>query len=363
MNQPDQLAWKFFVEVNAPTAGGHALFETWANDTDTFTAQPRFPANASPLRLHPPVVSVDGHNPCLRTGANSTPFAPSPGEDKVSEEARRNRVAFDFIVSHDLNRVSGLRAAFGKTLAFPQDTIEIKASWVAVSDIPSFTSHRVSAAEVGKLYHTNTDSTGKLYALVGMHVISRLVPNWTWATFEHEDNPERCDSIGCRDSYGALTASVAPNGSAGQGYPACAKTPALLDLLKNSDVDPAYAHYCLKGSQTDTVDGSGLAVRLGNSAIEEGFVARSSCMSCHGRAGFDASGHPLSLAGCDANGAPLGPIDPAWFWSTGGRPAWQGVAGLLRIATPTDFDWSIPFCAYDDTAKPAQTATVSCAGR
>ena len=67
-----------------------------------------------------------------------------------------------------------------------------------------------SAADAAKLYHVNKASDGKEYALVAMHVISKLVPNWTWATFEHRDNPGRCDVLGCRDAFGAQQSVVAP---------------------------------------------------------------------------------------------------------------------------------------------------------
>ena len=39
---------------------------------------------------------------------------------------------FDFIVNNNLYKTSGLKAAFGKTLAFPVDSIEVKANWIAV---------------------------------------------------------------------------------------------------------------------------------------------------------------------------------------------------------------------------------------
>jgi hypothetical protein len=131
-----------------------------------------------------------------------------------------------------------------------------------------------SNADAGRLYHVNKASDGKEYALVAMHVISKLVPNWTWETFEHKDNPGRCDVLGCRDAFGAQQAVVAPLSAteSEQHYGDCLKTSALMALIDKTKWDPAYVNYCLKGSQTDFTDATGLAIRVGNSVTENGFV-------------------------------------------------------------------------------------------
>ena len=88
-------------------------------------------------------------------------------------------------------------------------------------------------------------------------------------------------------------------------------------LIDKAKWDPAYVNYCLKGSQTDFTDATGLAVRVGNSVTENGFVAQASSMTCHGRANFDATGKPNSGAGFDnvTGNASFGPINPAWYWT------------------------------------------------
>jgi hypothetical protein len=122
-----------------------------------------------------------------------------PPDPTVGEESRRNRAAFDFIVMNKLYSISGLKETFGKEISFPVDAIEIKANWKPVESIPGFTNNRVSLADVPRVFHVNTGADGKQYAMVSMHVISKLVPNWTWATFEHTLNPGRCDILGCID--------------------------------------------------------------------------------------------------------------------------------------------------------------------
>ncbi len=350
MNAPDELAWQLFIQVNSSAGGSNALFETWASDTDTFKPNPQFPATASQLRLHPPVVGTVGRLEIQEAGGLLPQIPPNP---TGGEESRRNRDAFDFIVANDLYRVSGLKAAFGRAISFPESSLEVKGNWIPVEDIPEFTLNRVSIADVPNIFHVNTGADGKKYALVSMHIISKLVPNWTWATFENAFNPSRCDILGCIDRFGAQTPMVSPNLQPNKGYPACGKTPTLRALFARAKWDPAFTNYCLKGSQTDFTDNTGLDIRLGNSVTEDGFVNRSSCMTCHGRAGWDKNGHATSNAGFDANGAPLGPIDPSWFWTFSSKPPiFVGLPGLNRSGTSADFVWSVPFCAFDDTANP-----------
>jgi len=362
LNEPDKLAWQLFIMVNARAPGrNNALFETWASDTDTFKPNPQFPTEPV-LALHAPVLPTILREQLQRSG-QLLPAVPPGIAAGVTEETRRNKATFDFIVQNNLYRVSGLRAAFGKTLSFPIDSVEVKANWLPVADVPAFTLNRVSLADVPKEFHVNTDAQGNRYALVAMHVISKLIPNWTWATFEHELNPGRCDFLGCHDMFGAVQQNVDPNRLLNRGYAACTKTPALKSLIDNAQWDPAFAHYCLKGTQTDFTDNTGLDIRVGNSVTEAGFVNRASCMTCHGRSAFDRTGSPTSAAGFDSNGqAPLGPIQPTWYWSfTASPPIFQGMPGLTRVGTSTDFVWSVAFCAYDDTTNPP--APSGCGGK
>jgi hypothetical protein len=361
MNEPDKLAWQLFIQVNtrAGIVGNNALFETWASDTDTFTPNPQFPISPAPLALHPPIVPTLGREALQESGALLPSVPPNPN---IGEESRRNKPAFDFIVQNNLYKVTGLRAGFGKAFSFPIDSIEVKANWLPVTDVPAFMLNRVTLADVPRVFHVNTGSDGKQYALVAMHVISKLVPNWTWATFEHQLNPSRCDILGCKDKFGAAQPDVPPSRQAGRGYPPCAKTQALTTMMSAANWDPAFVNYCLKASQTDFTDNSGLDIRVGNSITEEGFVDRASCITCHGRAGWDRNGQPTSNAGFDGGLAPLGPLNPAWYWSfSASPPIYEGMPGLTRTGTSADFVWSIPFCAMDDTVIPPKQSR--CVGK
>jgi hypothetical protein len=356
MTAPDMVAWQLFIQVNTRAGGTNATFETWASDTDTFQPTPQFPTTPSPPVLRRPILPQIAREGVQEAGG-LLPALPPGIAQGATEETRHNKPTFDFIVQNNLYKVSGLKAAFGKNLSFPIDSIEVKANWVPVSEIPAFTNNKVTLAQVPALYHVNSTG-GVQYALVAMHVISKLVPSWTWATFEHRFNPARCDIIGCKDAFGAQTAFVPSNASANQGYPDCTKTPALTAMLASANIEPAYVNYCLKGSQADFVDNVGLDIRVGNSVTEDTFVASASCMTCHGRAIFDRNGKATSGGGFlsfTANGpiGPLGPLLPAWYWSfTSQPPIFEGKPGLTQTGTSADFVWSIPLCAIDDTQTP-----------
>jgi hypothetical protein len=392
ITEPDKVAWCFFLYVSTRAGNSDALFETWASDGETFNPNPQWPAARQPKQFRPNILlqvreaeRVLGQG---REGGVIQPFVlppPRPLQPGSNvEETRRNRPAFDFIINNNLYKVTGLQAAFAKfaadrmLLSFPSDAIEVKANWFPVespgdpskSGIPGYTG---TPNDADRSYHVATASDGKRYALVAMHVISKMVPNWTWATFEHQNNPGRCEFIGCRDAFGATQSFVPPDTAIPDPsdpsynnpknnptpYRACAKTSALDALFAATAIDPVFRNYCLKGSQVDFMDASGMPIRLGNSITEETFDFQASCMSCHGRAAFAANGRATSVAGFDnVTGAPLGPLHGEWYWTTNIGGPWAPSAlpsvgeSVVPGAISADFVWSIPFCAIDDTKTP-----------
>lgn len=360
MNTPEKVSWQLFTVINKAAAGSNVTFETWASNEDTFQGSGVFPGTNGPPNCGPPGITLRVPPNILATATRQpvTPLASpkilnvpalselAPREPGLqphiipggSEEVRRNQAAFDFIVCNKLNTKSGLRLAFaaGTPISFPTDAVEVKANWVPAGN------------RSPDQFHINSDSTGARFALVSFHLISKAVPNWTWATFEHESNPGRCDFIGCHDDFGAIVKDVPPHPTPGGTYSACVKTPALKKLLSDAGLPPMWEHYCLKGSQVDFVTATGLPIHLGNSVTEDGFVNTSSCMTCHSRAAINAQAQPTSGGGflnpappalcptgspCSPNGTPV----PSWFFNNPGQPN-QSLLGLQ-----TDFVWSIPF--------------------
>jgi hypothetical protein len=354
MNQPDRTAWGLFarvVQYRAASGNNDALFETWATDPDTFNATPQWPAEGSGAPK--PLVSsllgrnIRAHRPALQAAPPAADCVAKwqPGETPcIGEEVRRNRPAFDYIVQNGLYTQAGLAAAFGKVLSFPVGAIEVKADWIPVSELQSWSGTAPDQADA--LYHVNTVTGpgGKsvAYALVALHLISKEVPNWTWATFEQWKNPGRCDDIGCHDAYGAVTAHVPANAKPNQGYPDCAKSGALLQNFGAAGLSPVWQNYCLKGAQSNYITNTGAPTLLGNSVIEglnAGVpVSQSSCVTCHATAAFNSRGAALAVGlDNDETGAP----QPSWYGS--GTTADQ----------QSDFVWAIPLCAVPTGGKSA----------
>lgn len=373
LNAPDRVSWCIFLYVNsnaASTGNNNALFETWATDNDTFQTNPSWPGPGTAEKpLHQPVLRQLRGQPQGGLTPFVLPFSSTQcqaGQLCVGEEVRRNRATFDFIKDNKLFSRAGLKA-YDKAIVFPPDSIEVKANWVPVSQLAQFLGNSGAPVDA-KLYHLNTVSENGQqvqYALVSFHVISKMVPNWTWATFEHMNNPGRCDVLGCGDTFGAAPPLMPPHvpdntsPHTGEQYPNCTKSAALTALFKDTKIDAAFVNYCLKGSQTDFTDGQGVKTRLGNSVTEAGFLDTASCISCHGNAAFSfVTGGWATNRVFLFNSTPIaavGPLDAGQFWLFPDKdPMRPRDAPIFRSS---DFVWSIPFCAVDDTTGKSNCVT------
>jgi hypothetical protein len=276
--------------------------------------------------LHPPEVAA-----AVIAAADEGEGVPSDLGAIASETIRRNRASFDYIVQHDLWYQEGLAARFGEgfKLDFPVAAIELKLNWLPMKYVrdPS-------------RYFT-VELEGELQGLVAIHISTKDLPNWFWATFEHIDNPGRCDYIGCRDSFGMEPAAVPPRNELKTTYPPGMLTPMLEAMMEAANLDPVFQNYRLKGSQTNFTDSMGEPTLLGNSVTEYGFVPTASCITCHGRAGVDWNGKKpanLRIFGEKLGGQTFnGPLDPELFYDRNNR--------LRRYVMQVDFVWAIPFRA------------------
>jgi hypothetical protein len=373
-NESDLSAWQVFIAINAlapsqqqvgPSAvsTNNAIWETWADDALTFPGSPdlahppQWPASATtfPLkRLRIPeqnrirLLLRNQPTPAARALVLKNPKiahpmlrldelfsidpkrAPKGATPEIllvqmggGEEVRRNKASFDFIVGQNLWYTQGLAAAFtaGAPIVFPVNAIEIKARWIPIveSQKPQF--------------HWNYDSTGKLYGLVALHIMTKALPNWLWATWEWTGNAGRCDYIGCHDSFGVAPANVAPQTPLGGPYPSGTLATTLLAKFSAAGLGAEWQNYRLKGSQTLFADTTGLPTLLGNSVTENGFVQTSSCITCHGQASVDKSGHPNPSVGFVGNQSSNGPLRPSMFYTTTSPPVLEYL--------PIDFIWGI----------------------
>lgn len=238
---------------------------------------------------------------------------------------------------YHLANTSGSVSGTGKlsTIDLPPDAIMIKSNWVSDTLVKAMKSKypdeivgfgpgdsyiqmpliTVLEVDEGSSKCTLSDT----HYLMAFHISSKDIPQWVWTTFEHKDNPGRCDFTGCNDSFGYsvevdgkksnyITPLQQNDGLASSSivykrdrqYPDGQQSEALTNLfnlygiatatsqssgLLPTKSDQAWANYRLKGSQVDFTDHQGRATHLGNSITEAGFMSRSSCVGCHARAG------------------------------------------------------------------------------
>jgi cytochrome c peroxidase len=317
----DEYAWQLFVALNWPAApkdganaspslsqDAPAAWERWQNVNAIFLADGRDPgpwrmgandqsaaARFDTHRLTPSVPSMH------IVKGTMVAFDPIADADRATE-TRFNRAAYDYIRTMGLFNLDGQLALFrrGTIPQFPADALEVKAQW-----------QPISAAEQSH-YHTLTvtlkNGRLRLYGLTALHIASKTLPNWFWATFEHVD---------------AAEGVTRPQGV---------------------QVDGPWRYYQLRGTLTRYVDANGQPVVLGNSKLEAGVEHSSSCMTCHSRASIgvnagkatrlpilNSSGKPV---GGDASLGFVGLPERSWYFS-------DTAAEPTRRYLPLDFVWSL----------------------
>jgi hypothetical protein len=200
-------------------------------------------------------------------------------------------------------------------IAFPTPAVEIKADWLPATSLnPAFD----CAAKAPAGVYTETIS-GVCYALVGIHISSKLLPNWLWATFEPQNittNPNRCNSdlySSCNDPWGSNPAT-----STGANTQL---TPALSALMTAAALPAQLMNYRLVGAQSAYVDASNNPIQLGNSFVE--FNAQvpahqASCITCHSYAMTSTTAKENPNFGNFPGTPPIGTPGPAPLPAQGG---------------------------------------------
>ncbi|WP_281648366.1 hypothetical protein [Parendozoicomonas sp. Alg238-R29] len=242
-----------------------------------------------------------------------------------------NETLSEFLRDNDLWHKAGVVRFLknGKSIVMPKGSIKLKTSWVKTD----------SKEDIGN-FITARDGKYQLWKLVSMHVATKQLPGWTWATFEHRNNPCFNRHLKAQDNFGY------PSGP-GSDY-----SEELLGMARQSSSDDdkfrtlveIITNYRLVGAMTDYTDSYGRPVILGNSVTEAGFQTTSSCLTCHARAALDVSGkyHPdvFNKKQQSFNGAPQW----EWFFKLIGSDE------LFQKYFQTDFMWSIPLCASADAS-------------
>ena len=333
VNTPDAHAWKLFEAINQPVEGdeeGRVLWETWALARLVFRdprATPTWEGSIGPAQDISRFESATRQQRMRLASLRASAAAGEGGADEFApridpqrpgiNETRMNRAAFDFVVENELWFVEGQerfysdparRSKFkGQTtgtrerqINFPIAAQEIKALWTRIqeSDKPRYHHHTILR-----------NGREELWGLTSLHITTKDIPNWYWATFEHVDNPGREAVLPDRDRAGRPTS---------------------FDGTK-------WENYVLRGSQIDFITPHGDATLLASSQIEDGFQSTSSCMTCHARStigepGLSLNGTRLRVFKPNGDGY-VGSPDPDWFFGQGSpRP---------RRFVQTDFVWAL----------------------
>lgn len=220
----------------------------------------------------------------------------------------------------------------GQPIQFPTSAVEIKADWLPntslqlVNGQPAFDCNQNPPQ--GVYVENITDAKGKVtcMALVGIHVSSKLLTDWLWATFEPQNtvtNPNRCNPNlynSCIDPWGSSPAT-----STGATTSA---TSALTTLMTQAALPAVFQNYRLvvaQSSFTCSQQQGNCLTALGNSFTEynAGVAAQqASCITCHHYAlvtnstsnpQINTNFSPFSASGTTqmSVGLPVEPLPPA----------------------------------------------------
>jgi hypothetical protein len=319
-SNPDEYAWKLFFFLNRPAQSGRAgiadkskkfgdfspetplVWETWALASGGDTSEVFLPNGTKPtweglVRAQKPRTLILSPNlerrmievlqeklsaphKVVNQGGHSGRPEPHERDDRSDatkdEEARMNHEAFRSIVEDQpMYNADDLESLFEKAkrlqdrdlIKIRQAAKEVKAEWLPLTD---------ESQKLRYIWREGPGTDGKAtrpYGLVGLHIISRDLPNWFWATFIHEDCVTGKDlCMGIHETCGIEPHDSTTHGPHGIGSHGS-------NGVRNETRDTIWSNYILQGTQTDFVKPTGEGWVLANPAIEP--VSSSSCISCH----------------------------------------------------------------------------------
>ena len=299
--ESDMYAWRLFVALNWPGdpvrreadrskpfgAPGVTTWETWRSTNPEapdsvfrFDARDPGPWNDVPMQVAMARsiksfdLSLTVRRQSARAATRSITRAPIfvGGEVDRNNEVRFNKAAFEFVRASNFYRQDGIRDALragNKTVNAPPMTKTIKAQWrkIAEADKPRF-----HWAEVAL-----ENGTKDLFGLVALHITTKDLPNWFWATFEHVDNKKAGRVSEGIDLDGWQLPSV-DRFACTPDRVGCEEIPKSIGLEGTK-----WANYRLRGTQVDYQNSLGEPTLLSNSVLEKG-LQKSSCVSCHAKA-------------------------------------------------------------------------------
>jgi len=348
----EETAWRIFVAATCPATNGPMplTFENWTEQncfkdpTAKCSGGASRQPHASLLALNSASSAGLSTSDCSDTTnaknapSSLVPFIPKnlAPDAKFCEEVFANPAEVAYInepaPGHSLRTLTQQAAyvASGNKIQFPTTAIEMKVDWLpadALSTVPS----PINCNDPTLPVYTEVIND-VCYALVGIHISSKLFPNWLWATFEPQfkvTNPNRCNPKlynSCSDPWGSDPAK-----STGAKTK---QTAQLFGLMKSAQLASAFYNYRLVGVQNDFVNSK--TTVLGSSFVEFNAqvpAQQASCTTCHFNAQFTPSESPPVESGdavpfqngVPATGNPI-PVTPGWVT--------QDFSWLLGILPP-----------------------------
>lgn len=343
MSDADRFAWETFAAILRPVKPGssHSEFEKWSSQLRVYADPTRFletpsKINGAMRRFHfapakqleqAPELKTAVPVPDLSKTLNARPMPLMEGDVLL------NDAAVDYIKRNDLFSATGQAGfvASQHTFDFPKDAKEIKIQWT-----------EINAGDANR-YYSYKDRSGKVWGIVGIHLSTKDIPKWFWATLEHVDNyasnATYKPTFQSRDTF---------------GYPSGVDRPpsaGLRKLFAKYHLNRVWLNYRLGGSQTSYTDSAGRPTYLGNNRIEGRVHPKPetvSCMTCHANSTVPLNG----LHGLPPFTFTSGPPNPADFFSldaAGNR--------TIPIRIQRDFVWSL--AGARDPSDPSQTMLYS----
>jgi hypothetical protein len=346
---PHEYAWRLFFFLNAQAKSGIAgipdptkldlskydddkpvVWETWAlasggKKSEVYRPDGTQPSQWEELDRSQLIAKIFDVNfkarpSLLRKFRINPDIDPQVPQD---QEVRMNRSTFETIVKNRLFNVQGLQAKYEEALVsgnrgiikFEPAAKEVKGQW-----------KRLEKTEDRKRYHWR--KVGEQYwGLVGLHIITKDLPNWVWIDFEHVDS-----------EINAIDKSADPTTRGDSPFSG-------MNGIRKETIGTKWEYYRLRGVQIDFTKPFGLPTTLANTQLEPGFETTSSCITCHARASVGRSpqakprrAYSLEIfkrADDKVTEGHVGSPDPSWF-SDAEEKIWF---------IQTDFLWSMPFRA------------------
>jgi hypothetical protein len=341
LNDPDEYAWRLFFFVNRQESRGAAgvadpsrsirqydpdkpvVWETWAlvsGDGKTQVGSEVLPPGGTAPVAWPAL-------PRATWPAKRLSVRLSNPDQPATLEVRLNRASYDFIRTRGLYNTAGLMAAYQQAvrqgrpdaIQFPTAAKAVKAEWKDLGAQP--------APAVLARYHWRRIG-GHVWGLTGLHIVTKDLPTWFWADFEHVDDP--------------LPAGEPSVDATTRGTSAPAR--GSVDGERRELSGTKWAYYRLRGVQIGFTDTRGTPTRLSDAVIEQNFE-HTSCMTCHARATIGVAAGRLVR---------LNP-NPAHFDDDQGRPPSIPDANNTDLGVPaarlfgkdrmtflqTDFIWAM----------------------